>query len=148
MRTLLSVRKRSSEARPETQAVWYRVNTVESAVARGWLVRELKRTKTRVQVQRRGVAGEVGHELDVDAREGRVGDQKGMRRREAEGAAAAERGWKWRREVWTDEERVEAWSGGLVGEDRGGRGVLEEVEVGVGGGGVLLHCSAFVTSLD
>ncbi|KAI6673224.1 hypothetical protein NL676_001130 [Syzygium grande] len=45
-KTLLSVLERSSEARLETQAAQYRVNTVASAVARGWPVRELKRTKT------------------------------------------------------------------------------------------------------
>ncbi|KAI6703277.1 hypothetical protein NL676_012413 [Syzygium grande] len=69
-RTLLSVRERSLEARPETQAVQYNVNTVASTVARGWPGR---------------VGGSRGHE--EKGGEGGGSDDEGR-----EGVGVAERG--------------------------------------------------------
>ncbi|XP_056164268.1 glycine-rich RNA-binding protein blt801-like [Syzygium oleosum] len=128
-RTLPSVRERSSEARPETQAMRYRVNTVASAVARGWPVRGAEEDEDSVdhrQVQHEGVAGEVGHELDADAREGRVrgpggheeeGGGGGGGGREGVGVAPAERGV----DGGGEGGGVERKTGGSLGEDRGGR---------------------------
>ncbi|KAI6673240.1 hypothetical protein NL676_001146 [Syzygium grande] len=70
----------------------YRVNTVASAVARGWPVRELKRTKTtwtpgRFNAEELQGKWVTTHELDAGVREGRVGGPGGH---EEEGGGGGE----------------------------------------------------------